>query len=172
MTGVQTCALPICFPVTISHVLIRAAWKLYDGSYVFHSEPIYWHCGYDPAGDDGGTPGTNNENSSGYLPFILAGKPGVSYLTPYVHGYSIAKLRLGYCFTQGQFDDIQKYIDSRVIQSLCFFMSEPVSSYDLTKDSKNWNYTWFNNFAWYHFPWNRTEVKQLYDNAKYYQFIS
>ena len=47
MTGVQTCALPICFPVTIRAVFLEIQDSLRDGVYVFVAKEKMNHMSYE-----------------------------------------------------------------------------------------------------------------------------
>lgn len=103
------------------NVIVRLAWKLWDGSYIMHSVPYYWNCGF--------TPGAG--------PYV---KVGASTTT--IEDYYVSKLKLWFHFKPEQLTALLNFKEAGLIQSLCVFMSRPVSSFDITSDPEKWYITY------------------------------
>lgn len=101
------------------NVLIRLAWRLFDGSYVFHSTPYYWNVGY-----------------HAYTTDFCGVLMGNDYFV--MQEYVVAKLKLWYHFKASQVAIIDSLKQSGLIQSLDVFMTRPLPSFNINGNPEDW----------------------------------
>lgn len=135
------------------NVIIRLAWKLYDGSYIMHSTPYYWNNGYFPSYNDGYV--------TKYRPNIRINTPGTTELLEYY----VAKLNLYFHFKPDQLAILHDYYDAGLIDSLCVFMTRPVPTFDITSDPNFWVMA----NSYYYYPSAHSQALKLLDITDYYK---
>ena len=127
-------------------VLFRVAYRLFDGTFIKHSLPSYLKIDYNTLIKyQQLVPSSITVN--GYFYDIVMGKPIFNYLFR----------------TTEMIDDLKKY--EGIIQSLCLFMTKPMTSYDFEDYDK---LLCFDAFLGKSMIGSNSELKELFEQSAYY----
>ena len=141
-------------------IMIRVAYKLFDGSYILHSQPYLHHIGYHPSSKPKFV-AYNYDATSTYMPAFT----DIRFEKPILY-YNF--------FNTGEFT-IPDFLDMGVVESLDVFSTRPVDTFDFSKRIDKWtevSYVSPFTFTTYSPPFSTERIKDMIEDAQYYKVHS